>query len=179
MERKNSSLTATSKGLASSAKEGSHQLQRLAIPPKHAPPPNHGMKARGEGMGKELIIGHEDSLTMNGSLEVLKVHLCDLVKTTFENGIFELTLKNRDEKLATPLKGNFLAKDVYALESLVELRNFDDQSLEQKSTKIKELDDGFVEGMMAFIEELMKEELKFKDGRLRRCRQTSQVAYDS
>ncbi|KAI5663090.1 hypothetical protein M9H77_22413 [Catharanthus roseus] len=36
---------------------------------------------------------------MNSSLKVIKVHLCDLVKTTFENGVFELTLKYLDEKL--------------------------------------------------------------------------------
>ncbi|KAI5652456.1 hypothetical protein M9H77_29643 [Catharanthus roseus] len=36
---------------------------------------------------------------MDGSFEkVLKVHLCDFVTTTFENGVVELTLKDLDEK---------------------------------------------------------------------------------
>ncbi|KAI5650233.1 hypothetical protein M9H77_36238 [Catharanthus roseus] len=35
---------------------------------------------------------------MNGSSKVFKAHLCDLVKTTFENGVFELNLKNLVEK---------------------------------------------------------------------------------
>ncbi|KAI5676311.1 hypothetical protein M9H77_07261 [Catharanthus roseus] len=35
---------------------------------------------------------------MNDSFKVLKVHLCNLVKTTFENGVFQLTLKNLVEK---------------------------------------------------------------------------------
>ncbi|KAI5663035.1 hypothetical protein M9H77_22358 [Catharanthus roseus] len=35
---------------------------------------------------------------MNGSFEVLKVHLCDFVKTIFGNGVPELTLKKLDEK---------------------------------------------------------------------------------
>ncbi|KAI5676852.1 hypothetical protein M9H77_07802 [Catharanthus roseus] len=35
---------------------------------------------------------------MNGSLKVLKSHLCDLVKTTFGNGVFELNLKSLVEK---------------------------------------------------------------------------------
>ncbi|KAI5653085.1 hypothetical protein M9H77_30272 [Catharanthus roseus] len=35
---------------------------------------------------------------MNGSLKVFKSHLCDLVKTTFGNGVFELNLKNLVEK---------------------------------------------------------------------------------
>ncbi|KAI5657997.1 hypothetical protein M9H77_26790 [Catharanthus roseus] len=133
--------------------------------------PNHGMKAKGEGMEKELSIGYEgisislslnpfllchelsfkelklflefdyiqipcDELEplivdetwttlllgnfhrfqfyhfyfkefmwllfygkkMNGSFKVLKAYVCDLVKTIFENGAFELTLKNLDEK---------------------------------------------------------------------------------
>ncbi|KAI5676210.1 hypothetical protein M9H77_07160 [Catharanthus roseus] len=81
--------------------------------------PNHGMKAREEGMGKELSISFEDtslSLSlnplflyasyvtlvgnkMNGSFEVLKVHLYDFLKTNFENGVFELALRDLDEKL--------------------------------------------------------------------------------
>ncbi|KAI5664541.1 hypothetical protein M9H77_23864 [Catharanthus roseus] len=40
---------------------------------------------------------------MNGSFKVLKVHRCDLVKTTFENGVFELTLKDLGEKLVYPI----------------------------------------------------------------------------
>ncbi|KAI5664172.1 hypothetical protein M9H77_23495 [Catharanthus roseus] len=35
---------------------------------------------------------------MNGSLKVLKAHLCDLVKTTFRNGFLELSLENLVEK---------------------------------------------------------------------------------
>ncbi|KAI5675984.1 hypothetical protein M9H77_06934 [Catharanthus roseus] len=35
---------------------------------------------------------------MNGSLEVFKAHLYDLVKTTFGDGVFELNLKNLVEK---------------------------------------------------------------------------------
>ncbi|KAI5683027.1 hypothetical protein M9H77_04255 [Catharanthus roseus] len=50
---------------------------------------------------------------MNGSFKVLKVQLCDLVKTTFENGIFELTLKILVEKfLVHPIFViDFLFKD--------------------------------------------------------------------
>ncbi|KAI5676234.1 hypothetical protein M9H77_07184 [Catharanthus roseus] len=40
---------------------------------------------------------------MNGSFKVLNVHPCDIVKTTFENGVFQLTLKDPDEKLAYPI----------------------------------------------------------------------------
>ncbi|KAI5676013.1 hypothetical protein M9H77_06963 [Catharanthus roseus] len=35
--------------------------------------------------------------------KVLKVHPCDLVITTFENGVYELTLKILDEKLVYPI----------------------------------------------------------------------------
>ncbi|KAI5667744.1 hypothetical protein M9H77_17597 [Catharanthus roseus] len=35
---------------------------------------------------------------MNGILKVFKAHLCDLVETTFGNGVFELSLKNLIEK---------------------------------------------------------------------------------
>ncbi|KAI5653027.1 hypothetical protein M9H77_30214 [Catharanthus roseus] len=108
------------------------------------------MKAKEEGMGKELSIGFEDtslSLSlnlflyyhefsfkdlkfffglyasyvtlvgnmmefmwllfcgkkMNGSFKVVKVHPCYLAKTTFENGAFELTLRDLDEKLLNSL----------------------------------------------------------------------------
>ncbi|KAI5680964.1 hypothetical protein M9H77_02191 [Catharanthus roseus] len=108
------------------------------------------MKAKEEGMGKELSIGLEDTLLslslnpfllyhefsfkelklfldlyasyvtlvgnmmefmwllfcgkkMNGSLTVLKVHPCDLVKTTFENSVFELALEELDQKLVAKL----------------------------------------------------------------------------
>ncbi|KAI5671343.1 hypothetical protein M9H77_11707 [Catharanthus roseus] len=40
---------------------------------------------------------------MNGSFKVFKVHICDLVKTTSENGVLELTLKDLDEKLVYPI----------------------------------------------------------------------------
>ncbi|KAI5650401.1 hypothetical protein M9H77_36406 [Catharanthus roseus] len=36
-------------------------------------------------------------------LLVLEVHPCDLVKTTFENGVFELALKDLNEKLVYPI----------------------------------------------------------------------------
>ncbi|KAI5668546.1 hypothetical protein M9H77_18399 [Catharanthus roseus] len=39
------------------------------------------------------------SFLFQGTHVVLKVHPCDLVKITFENGVFELTLKDLDEKL--------------------------------------------------------------------------------
>ncbi|KAI5676326.1 hypothetical protein M9H77_07276 [Catharanthus roseus] len=50
---------------------------------------------------------------MNGYFKVLKIHLCNLVKTTFENGVFELTLKNLVEKLLVyPISFiDFLFKD--------------------------------------------------------------------
>ncbi|KAI5652888.1 hypothetical protein M9H77_30075 [Catharanthus roseus] len=35
---------------------------------------------------------------MDGSFEVLRVHLCDFVQSIFENGVFELTWKYLDEK---------------------------------------------------------------------------------
>ncbi|KAI5653011.1 hypothetical protein M9H77_30198 [Catharanthus roseus] len=40
---------------------------------------------------------------MNGGFMVLKVHPSDLVKTTFENGVFELALEDLDEKLVYPI----------------------------------------------------------------------------
>ncbi|KAI5676524.1 hypothetical protein M9H77_07474 [Catharanthus roseus] len=95
---------------------------------------NRGMKAKEEGMGKELSISFEDTSLrvklflelyasyvtlmgnvmefkwlqfcgkkMNGSFKVFKVHPCDLVKTTFENSVSELALKDLDEKLVYPI----------------------------------------------------------------------------
>ncbi|KAI5667930.1 hypothetical protein M9H77_17783 [Catharanthus roseus] len=51
---------------------------------------------------------------MNDSFKVLQVYLCDLVKTTFEKGVFELTLKNLIEKhLVYPISFiDFLFKDI-------------------------------------------------------------------
>ncbi|KAI5652289.1 hypothetical protein M9H77_29476 [Catharanthus roseus] len=47
---------------------------------------------------KELMLLLICGKKMNCSLKVLKAHLCDFVKTTFENGVFELTWKNLIEK---------------------------------------------------------------------------------
>ncbi|KAI5672354.1 hypothetical protein M9H77_12718 [Catharanthus roseus] len=89
--------------------------------------PNHGMKAKEKDMGKEHRIGIKVVLRVvyllcdfgwkcegihvslfcgkktNGSFKVLKVHPCDLVKTTFENGVSELALKDLDEKIVYPI----------------------------------------------------------------------------
>ncbi|KAI5673881.1 hypothetical protein M9H77_14245 [Catharanthus roseus] len=69
--------------------------------------PNHGMKTKEEGMGKKLSIGYEDTSKfmwlpicrkkMDSSFNVLKVHLCDFVKTTFKNRAFGRTWKD-DER---------------------------------------------------------------------------------
>ncbi|KAI5673463.1 hypothetical protein M9H77_13827 [Catharanthus roseus] len=57
------------------------------------------MEFEGQGKnvgGKQILLNFRKK--MNGSLKVLKAHLCDLVKTTFGNGVFELNLKNLVEK---------------------------------------------------------------------------------
>ncbi|KAI5666815.1 hypothetical protein M9H77_16668 [Catharanthus roseus] len=58
---------------------------------------------------------------MNGSFKVLKVHPCDLVETTFEYGVFELTLKHLDKKLVYPISFiDYLLKSDILKEFLVQ-----------------------------------------------------------
>ncbi|KAI5653595.1 hypothetical protein M9H77_30782 [Catharanthus roseus] len=47
---------------------------------------------------------------MNSSFEVLKVHLCDLVKTKFANAVSKLTLKNFVEKHLVQIRGRVIFK---------------------------------------------------------------------
>ncbi|KAI5663462.1 hypothetical protein M9H77_22785 [Catharanthus roseus] len=59
---------------------------------------------------------------MNGSLKVFKAHLCDFVKNTFGNGVFELNMKNLIEKhlVYSIAFINFLFKDEALNESIVQ-----------------------------------------------------------
>ncbi|KAI5672464.1 hypothetical protein M9H77_12828 [Catharanthus roseus] len=72
---------------------------------------------------------------MNGSLKLFKAHLYDLVKTTLENGVFELNLKNLVEKhlVYSSAFFEFLFKDETLNDSIVQNTmsciNIENQSL--------------------------------------------------
>ncbi|KAI5658010.1 hypothetical protein M9H77_26803 [Catharanthus roseus] len=73
----------------------------------------------------KLEFPHEDHFKrkkMNGSLKVFKAHLCDLVKTTFGNGVFEVNLKNLVEKhlVYSSAFVDFLFKDEALNEKIVQ-----------------------------------------------------------
>ncbi|KAI5677137.1 hypothetical protein M9H77_08087 [Catharanthus roseus] len=59
---------------------------------------------------------------MNGSLKVFKAHPCDLIKTTFGNGVFELNLKNFVEEhlVYSIISIDLLFKDETLNESIVQ-----------------------------------------------------------
>ncbi|KAI5682058.1 hypothetical protein M9H77_03286 [Catharanthus roseus] len=71
---------------------------------------------------KELMRLLNFTKKLNGSLKVFKAHPCDLVKTTFGNGVFELNLKNLVEKhlVSSIASIEFFFKDETLNESIVQ-----------------------------------------------------------
>ncbi|KAI5681515.1 hypothetical protein M9H77_02743 [Catharanthus roseus] len=74
---------------------------------------------------KESIVVMESEANWGGSFKVLKVHLCGLLKTTFENHAFELNLKELVEKHHDYIISfiEILWKDVFLNDLLVQSKN--------------------------------------------------------
>ncbi|KAI5649471.1 hypothetical protein M9H77_35476 [Catharanthus roseus] len=71
-----------------------------------------------DGFLKAFLLGNIHSF------KVLKVHPCDLVKTTFENGVFELALKELDEKLVQAIQDWLISKSAFVEENIHNVTSF-------------------------------------------------------